>query len=88
MDITEAMLFQHFYWPSIIPAIQNEGINCDTCQRTKQSNKRYGKLTAKLAEETPWNKMCVNLIGPYIIRRKGKNKNLHIKSVTFINPVT
>ena len=37
----------------------------DVCQRTKMSTKIYGKLTAKLAEEIPWNKICVDLIGPY-----------------------
>ena len=28
------------------------------------------------------------LIGPYIIRRKGRKENLHLKSITVINPVT
>ena len=47
MDRTEAMILQHLYWPGIIKVVQNEGTNCDTCQRAKQSNKRYGKLPAK-----------------------------------------
>ena len=51
--------------------INKEVTGCDTCQRTKQSTIKYGKLPAKLAEETPWNKLCVDLIGPYKIRRKG-----------------
>ena len=62
--------------------------NCDTCQHTKKSNEKYGKLPAKLAEEIPWNKLCVYLIGPYFIRRKGKKENLHLKAVTIIDPVT
>ena len=35
-------------------------------------NGKKGKLTDKIAEETPWNKICVDLIGPYKIFRKGK----------------
>ena len=30
------------------------------------------KIPAKLADETPWNELCVDLIGPYKIHRKGK----------------
>ena len=31
----------------------------------KMVNKKYGELPAKLAEEIAWNKLCVDLIGPY-----------------------
>ena len=48
----------------------------------------YGKLPDKLAEEIPWNKLCVYLIVPYIILQKDKKENLHLKAVTMINPVT
>ena len=47
---TEAMILQHLYWPEIRDAVQKEVTNCDTCKRTKLSNKKYGKLPAKLAE--------------------------------------
>ena len=50
MDITEAMIRQHFYWPDIRDDVRKEVTNFDTCQRTKQSNKKYGKLPAKLDE--------------------------------------
>ena len=36
----------------------------------------------------PCNKLCVDIILPYSIRRKGKKEHLHLKSVTMINPVT
>ena len=88
MDRKEAMILQHLYWDNIRDAAREEGTNCDTCQRTKLSNKKHGKLLAKLAEEIPWNKICVDLIGTYVIRRKDKQENLHIKAVKMINPVT
>ena len=56
-------------------------------QRTKWSTKRYGELPAKLVEEIPWNKLCVDLIGPYKIRRKWREP-LILKFVTMIDPVT
>ena len=48
---------------------------------------KYGKLNAKLAEETPWEKLCVDLTDPYKIRRKGKD-TLILKAVTMIDPIT
>ena len=66
------MIFQHFYWTDIRNDIRREVINCDTYQLTKRSNKKYGKFPAKLADEIPWNKLYVDLIGPYIIQHKGK----------------
>ena len=72
MGRTEAMICQCLYWPDIRDNTQEEVNNCDTCQHTKQSNKKYGKLPAKLAEEIPRNKLCVDIIVPYGIRRKGK----------------
>ena len=72
MDRTEAMIHQNLYWPDIRDVVRKKVTNCDTCQRTNLSNNVFGKLPAKLAEEIPWNKLCVDLIVPYVIRRKGK----------------
>ena len=38
----------------------------------QNGHKKYGKLRAKIPEETAWNKLCIALIIPYKIRRKGK----------------
>ena len=46
MDRLEAMIFQNLYWPCIRNAGRKEVNNCDTLQRTKKSNERYGKLPA------------------------------------------
>ena len=81
------MICQYLYWPGIREAVQTEVTVCDTCQRTKRSTKKYGKLPAKLAEETPWNKPCVYLIGSYKRGRKGKEP-LILNFVTMIDPIT
>ena len=88
MDRTEATIFQHLYWPVIINAVRKEVTNCDTCQHKKRSNIKYGNLPAKESEEIPRNKLCVYLIGPYIIRRKWQKENINIKAVTMIDHVT
>ena len=67
MDIMEAIICQHLYWPGIIYAIRKEVTNCDTWQSKKRSNIKYGKLPAQEDEEVPWNKLCVDKIGSYVI---------------------
>jgi hypothetical protein len=47
-------------------------------KETKEKSKKYGWLPPKEAEATPWDKMCIDLIGPYTIRRKGKT-DLHMQ---------
>ena len=65
----EAIICQHLYWLGIREIVWKEVINCDTCQGTKKPNKN-GNLLSKEAEEMPRNKLCVDLIGPYVTRRK------------------
>jgi hypothetical protein len=61
--------------------------HCPTCQKNKRYKKKFGILPPKEAEAIPWDKLCVDLIGPYTIRRKGQ-KNLICKCVTMIDPAT
>ena len=51
MDRTETMICQHFYWPYIRDAVQKELTNFDTCQRTKKTIKKYGRLPSKESRE-------------------------------------
>ena len=39
MNRTEVIIFRHFYLPGIRNSIRKKVTNCDTCQRTKLSNK-------------------------------------------------
>ena len=63
-------------------------MTCDTCQRTKRRKNKYGKLPPKEAETIPWDTLCVNLIGPYNIKRKNAKKPLTLWAVTMIDPAT
>jgi hypothetical protein len=46
--------------------------NCRSCQVNKRRSQKYGKLPTKLANITPWEAVCVDLIGlgPYTLRGK------------------
>jgi hypothetical protein len=61
--------------------------SCPICQKNKRKIKKYGLLPPKEAESEPWDRMCIDLIGPYTINKK-KKKNIICKCVTMINPAT
>ena len=84
---TEETVSQHLWWPNLRTQTRQLVKNCLTCQRNKRKHKTYGHLPAKQAEVKPWDVMCIDLIGPYTIRRKGQ-PNLKCKAVTMIDPAT
>lgn len=53
----------------------------------KEQTKEYGHLPPKEAEALIWDKLCIDLIGPYKIRRKGK-PDLICKCVKMIDPAS
>jgi transposase InsO family protein len=85
---TEATIRQHFTGISLRETVQDVCKKCKTCQITKRSTKKYGKLPEKTAEDKPWEKLCVDLIGPYRITNKKTRTTLTLWCVTMIDPAT
>ena len=84
---TEATIAQHLTWTNLRKEVHKQCSTCPTCQLTKRTKKKYGHLPEKEAEAIPWEKLCVDMIGPYTIKRKGK-KALQLWCVTMIDPAT
>lgn len=84
---TEETIKQHFWWQSLRDDVQSICSRCNVCQVTKKSTKHYGHLPEKEAEAQPWDKLCVDLVGPYIIKRKAKQP-LTLWCLTMIDPAT
>lgn len=86
---TEETIAQHLYWPNIRKTVQTVVKPCSICQLAKGTKKRkHGHLPAKDdIESQPWQRLCVDTIGPYEIRRRNK-KLLTFKAVTMIDPAT
>jgi transposase InsO family protein len=84
---TEETIGQHLWWPKMRSHITNYVKICPLCQRNKKRQKKYGFLPPKEAEAIPWDKLCIDLIGPYTIRRKGA-EDLICRCVTMIDPAT
>ena len=60
---------------------------CKTCQINKCRQRKYGELPAKLAIITPWEALCVDLIGPYTLKGKDKSQ-IDFMCLTMIDPAT
>jgi hypothetical protein len=54
----------------------------------KPTAQKHGKLPAKIAEDNPWDTLCVDLIGPYKIEQKGKKDLKLLWCLTVIDPAT
>ncbi|HEY9299078.1 MAG TPA: integrase zinc binding domain-containing protein, partial [Phormidium sp.] len=87
MTRTEETIKQHFWWKNLRQDVHKLCSTCDTCQRTKRTTSKYGHLPAKEAEAEPWDKLCVDMIGPYTIKQH-KKKSLTLWCVTMIDPAT
>jgi Integrase zinc binding domain len=53
---------QHLTWRGLHKTVHDVCTKCDTCQRTKRTKNKYGKLPPKEAETIPWDTLYVNLI--------------------------
>src|SRR5210317_1941473 len=62
---TEETIGQHLWWPKMRSQITPIVSTCESCQSNKRRFKKYGLLPEQVAEAQPWDKLCVDLIGPY-----------------------
>ncbi|MFM8622685.1 MAG: RNase H-like domain-containing protein, partial [Holophagaceae bacterium] len=86
---TEATIAQNLYWPNIRKTVEAIVKPCPICQKAKGTKKRKrGHLPEKSdIELQPWQRLCVDTIGPYEINRKNQS-TLFFKAVTMIDPAT
>ena len=66
----EETLRAAMYWKSMRTTIRSYVKKCRACQINKRRKLKYGKLPAKLVVMTPWEALCVDLIGPYTLKGK------------------
>ena len=67
--------------------IQSHTNTCKSCQVNKHKTQKYGKLPSKQDIKTPWEYLCVDLIGPYTLRGRDKSK-IDFMCLTMIDPAS
>ena len=75
------------YWDNMETDVSKFIKTCSTCQRFKKSKKKYGKLPPKEVTMTPWETVCIDLIGPYTVTDRSDNDRILI-AMTFVDPAT
>ena len=85
-DNAEVDIIQQYSCPNLRYNPQTHIEVCNNCHKNKKQNFKCGKLTAKEAEAIPWDKLSVDIIGSYKIRRKGRDNTLILKALTIIDP--
>ena len=56
------------YWKGLRKRVHSHVKKCHSCQVNKCRKYKYVKLPAKLTITTPWEALCVDLIGPYTLK--------------------
>jgi len=75
------------YWKGMRITIRSITKSCKTCQIDKKRSRKYGHLPSKVVIHTPWEALCVDLIGPYTL--KGKDgSSIDFMALTMINPAS
>jgi hypothetical protein len=57
---TEETIGQHFYWP--------KSLNMHHLSNSKETIQKVWTFAKKDAKAAPWDRLCINLIGPYNIK--------------------
>ena len=61
------------YWKNMRNLVRSHTKSCKSCQINKCKKQKYGKVPTKQVIDTPWEYLCVDLIGPYTL--KGKDRS-------------
>ena len=84
----EATIGFAYWWDGMSKAIQEYVRTCPVCQRAKRTEKKYGKLPLKIAEDPiPWQRVNVDLIGPLSAKTPDGKKH-SFDALTMIDPAT
>jgi hypothetical protein len=75
------------YWKGMRITIRSKTKSCKTCQVNIKRTRKYGHLPPKIVISTPWEALCVDLVGPYTL--KGKDGlSIDFMALTMINPAS
>ena len=83
----EETLVAVMYWSGLRADVRRHVKSCERCQKGKRRTRQYGHVPPKIADQIPWQKVCVDLIGPYTI--KGRDgKIMDFMCLTMIDPAS
>eukprot|EP00957_Ditylum_brightwellii_P017268 1300969-Ditylum_brightwellii.AAC.1 len=75
------------WWPGLRVAVRQHAKSCKRCQFGKQRKQKYGHIPPKIANQVPWQKVCVELICPYMLKGQD-SKTTDFMCLAIIDPAT
>ena len=85
---TELTMAQLYTWVGMKNTIRRVCQHCPSCQMTKSKTLKYGHLPPKPVERRPWERLCIDLIGPYTIGNQKQGDEITLHCLTMMDPVT
>jgi hypothetical protein len=87
---TELTIGQHYCFPGMRNLVKAVCSKCASCQLNKKHQLKYGKIPPKDPDIIPWDVLCIDLIGPYVITvdMNGNKKEIILHCLTMIDPAT
>jgi hypothetical protein len=83
----EETLLAAMYWKQMRSTVCSYIKNWQSYYVNKRYSQKYGKLPVKLATITPWEAVCVDLIGPYMLHGKDGTE-IDFMCLTMIDPAS
>jgi hypothetical protein len=74
-------------WKDMHTTIRSLTKSCKSCQVNSRRSQKYGHLPPKIVYTIPWEYLCVDLIGPYILKGKD-NLQIDFMALTMIDPAS
>jgi hypothetical protein len=75
------------YWKGMRVTIQSIMKSCKACQVSTRGTLKFGHLPSKTVISTPWEALCVNLVGSYTL--KGLDRSaIDFMALTMIDPAS
>ncbi len=86
-DRLEETMNAAIYWKGMQTTIRSITKSCKSCQVNKRCQLKYGHLPSKIVISTPWEALCVDLIGPYTLKGKDGSE-VDFVALTMIDPTS
>ena len=75
------------YWKGMRNTVRSITKSCKSCQVNKKRTRKYGHLPSKIVISTPWEALCVNLVGPYKLKGK-EGSSIDFMALIMIDPAS
>ena len=74
-------------WTGMHDMIRRHVRKCRSCQRNNKHSEQYGHVPPKNVITNPWEALCVDMIGPFMLKGKDGTQ-IEFSCLTMIDPAT